>query len=396
MGLFVYTSWSAPWGIFPESPVRSRSRSLSFQWSSAPPRTCCFSSPNQLREAAAASAHRARMIIRKVDLAAAQAGIITGVLLAIARITGETAPLLFTALNNQFWSLDLNAPMASLPVGYFPDGHQPLRGMAPPGLDRRASHYHEQCLVSDSRAVVRKVANGTMELMERQTHQCREAVINRHLKFFYGDTKALKDIIFRNLPTQVTAFIGPSGCGKSTLLRVLNRMYELYPNQCAEGEVLLDGENILGPEVDLNAAAVKRWHGIPEANPFSHDDFRQHRLRYAAIRDTPARSKSKNASKIALKRAALWDEVKDKLHASGRRLSGGQQQRLCIARIGGHQPELILLDEPCSALDPISTAKIEELINELSNEYTIAIVTHNMQQAAASLIYRFHVSRRAD
>ena len=180
----------------------------------------------------------------------------------------------------------------------------------------------------------------------------------------------------------MTAFIGPSGCGKSTLLRVLNRMYDLYPNQRAEGEVLLDGENILSPKQDLNLLRAAHRHGVPEADAVPDVDLREHRLRHPALREAAARAELDGRVETALRRAALWDEVKDKLDANGLSLSGGQQQRLCIARTVAVKPEVILFDEPCSALDPISTAKIEELIDELKDDYTIVIVTHNMQQAA--------------
>jgi len=201
------------------------------------------------------------------------------------------------------------------------------------------------------------------------------------LNFFYGETKALKDI---NLPlyrAKVTAFIGPSGCGKSTLLRVLNRMYDLYPNQRAEGEVLLDGEDILSPKVDLNLLRARIGMVFQKPTPFPMSIFENIAF---GIRLYEKLAKSELADRVemSLRRAALWDEVKDKLSANGLSLSGGQQQRLCIARTVAVKPEVILFDEPCSALDPISTAKIEELMDELTADYTIAIVTHNMQQAA--------------
>ena len=203
----------------------------------------------------------------------------------------------------------------------------------------------------------------------------------RDLKFFYGDTQALKSITLPIYDRQVTAFIGPSGCGKSTLLRVLNRMYDLYPKQRAEGEVLLDGENILAPGIDLNLLRARVGMVFQKPTPFPmsiHDNIA------FGIRLYEKLPKSEMDARVeqSLKRAALWTEVKDKLNASGLGLSGGQQQRLCIARTVAVKPEVILLDEPCSALDPISTAKIEELIDELKADYTIAIVTHNMQQAA--------------
>ncbi|MCW5688315.1 MAG: phosphate ABC transporter ATP-binding protein PstB, partial [Pseudolabrys sp.] len=180
---------------------------------------------------------------------------------------------------------------------------------------------------------------------------------------------------------KVTAFIGPSGCGKSTLLRILNRMYDLYPNQRAAGEVLFDGEDILSPAQDLNLLRARIGMVFQKPTPFPMTIYENIAF---GIRLYEKLSKSELDDRVrhALVRAALWDEVKDKLNASGLSLSGGQQQRLCIARTVAVRPEVILFDEPCSALDPISTAKIEELINELKEDYTIAIVTHNMQQAA--------------
>jgi phosphate transport system ATP-binding protein len=180
---------------------------------------------------------------------------------------------------------------------------------------------------------------------------------------------------------QVTAFIGPSGCGKSTLLRALNRIYELYPNQRAEGEVWLDDVNILAPGQDLNLLRARIGMVFQKPTPFPMSIYENIAFGVRLYERLP-RDQLDQRVESALRRAALWDEVKDKLQHSGLSLSGGQQQRLCIARTIAVQPEVILLDEPCSALDPISTAKIEELIDELKADYTIAIVTHNMQQAA--------------
>ncbi|MEA2832846.1 MAG: phosphate transport system ATP-binding protein [Methylobacteriaceae bacterium] len=208
-----------------------------------------------------------------------------------------------------------------------------------------------------------------------------EKISVRNLDFFYGETQALKSISLPLYKNEVTAFIGPSGCGKSTLLRVLNRMYDLYPNQRAEGEVLLDGENILSPDQDLNLLRARVGMVFQKPTPFPmsiYDNIAFGIKLYEKVTKTELDSRVEEA----LRGAALWNEVKDKLGASGLSLSGGQQQRLCIARTVAIHPEVILLDEPCSALDPISTAKIEELIDDLSEEYTIAIVTHNMQQAA--------------
>ena len=202
-----------------------------------------------------------------------------------------------------------------------------------------------------------------------------------NLDFFYGDSKALKNINLALLDRQVTAFIGPSGCGKSTLLRVLNRMYDLYPGQRATGEVLLDGENILVPKLDLNLLRSRIGMVFQKPTPFPMSIYDNIAFGVRLYENLP-RSEMDGRVEQALTRAALWGEVKDKLNASGLSLSGGQQQRLCIARTVAIRPEVILFDEPCSALDPISTAKIEELIDELRDDYTIAIVTHNMQQAA--------------
>ncbi len=208
-----------------------------------------------------------------------------------------------------------------------------------------------------------------------------EKITIRDLNFFYGAAKALKSISLPLYVNKVTAFIGPSGCGKSTLLRVLNRMYDLYPHQYATGEVLFDGINILSPKQDLNLLRARVGMVFQKPTPFPMSIYENIAF---GIRLYERLSKSELDGRVetSLRRAALWEEVKDKLAANGQSLSGGQQQRLCIARTVAVRPEVILFDEPCSALDPISTAKIEELIDELTDDYTIAIVTHNMQQAA--------------
>jgi phosphate transport system ATP-binding protein len=201
------------------------------------------------------------------------------------------------------------------------------------------------------------------------------------LDFYYGATRALKTISLSLYENKVTAFIGPSGCGKSTLLRVLNRMYDLYPNQRAAGEVLFDGEDILSPKQDLNLLRARIGMVFQKPTPFPMSIYENIAFGIRLYERLP-KSELDGRVEHSLRRAALWEEVKDKLAASGQSLSGGQQQRLCIARTVAVKPEVILLDEPCSALDPISTAKIEELIDELKEDYTIVIVTHNMQQAA--------------
>jgi phosphate transport system ATP-binding protein len=203
----------------------------------------------------------------------------------------------------------------------------------------------------------------------------------RGLSFYYGAYQALHDITLDIGEKKVTAFIGPSGCGKSTLLRTLNRMYSLYPEQRAEGEILMDGENLLAARQDLALIRARIGMVFQKPTPFPMSIFDNvafgvklfERLGKRALEDRV---------EWALTRAALWNEVKGKLRQSGHSLSGGQQQRLCIARCIAIKPEVLLLDEPCSALDPISTARIEELIHELTSDYTVVIVTHNMQQAA--------------
>jgi phosphate transport system ATP-binding protein len=203
----------------------------------------------------------------------------------------------------------------------------------------------------------------------------------RNLDFFYGDNRALKGINL-NLPErQVTGMIGPSGCGKSTLLRVLNRMYDLYPGQRATGEILMGGENLLDASVDVNALRARIGMVFQKPTPFPMTIFDNVAFG-VKLHERLSTSAMEERVEWSLTRAALWGEVKDRLQTSAMGLSGGQQQRLCIARTIAVRPEVILLDEPTSALDPISTLKIEELIDELKHEFTIAIVTHNMQQAA--------------
>ena len=207
----------------------------------------------------------------------------------------------------------------------------------------------------------------------------------RDLSFFYGANKSLKNITLPLQEKKVTAFIGPSGCGKSTLLRAINRIFELYPNQRAEGEIVMDGENILKVK-DLNLLRARIGMVFQKPTPFPMSIYDNIAFGIKLYERIP-KSEMDGRVESALTRAALWGEVKDKLNASGLSLSGGQQQRLCIARSVATKPEVILLDEPCSALDPISTAKVEELIEELANDYTIIIVTHNMQQASRSSDY---------
>ncbi|WP_254050836.1 phosphate ABC transporter ATP-binding protein PstB [Zoogloea sp. LCSB751] len=203
----------------------------------------------------------------------------------------------------------------------------------------------------------------------------------RNLDFFYGSFQGLKHINLDIHEGMVTAFIGPSGCGKSTLLRTLNRMYDLYPGQRATGEILLNGKNVLDSGQDVNALRAKVGMVFQKPTPFPMSIYEN--IAFGVrLYESLSRADMDNRVEWALRKAALWDEVKGKLNQSGLSLSGGQQQRLCIARGVAVKPEVLLLDEPTSALDPISTAKVEELVHELKSEYTIAIVTHNMQQAA--------------
>jgi phosphate transport system ATP-binding protein len=206
-------------------------------------------------------------------------------------------------------------------------------------------------------------------------------IVTRALNFYYGELQSLRDINMSLADRSITAFIGPSGCGKSTLLRVLNRMYALYPKQRAEGEVLIGGEDILSPAIDVAQLRYRVGMVFQKPTPFPMSVYANvaFGLRLAG---GVHRAELKDRVEVALRDAAIWDEVKDKLNADGRSLSGGQQQRLCIARAIAVQPEVLLLDEPTAALDPISTLKIEETLQVLREKYCIVVVTHNLQQAA--------------
>jgi phosphate transport system ATP-binding protein len=211
-------------------------------------------------------------------------------------------------------------------------------------------------------------------------------VVIKDLHFYYRNFEALKGINIELYDRRVTAFIGPSGCGKSTLLRILNRIYDLYPGQRATGQVLIDGNDILDPRQDLNLLRTRVGMVFQKPTPFPMSIYDNIGFGIRLYEKLSAQELDTRVEQ-ALRRAALWDEVKDKLKQSGLSLSGGQQQRLCIARAIAVKPEILLLDEPCSALDPLSTQRVEELIAELKSDYTIAMVTHNMQQAARSSDY---------
>jgi len=218
-------------------------------------------------------------------------------------------------------------------------------------------------------------------VMNEPTTTLEAQMVFKNLDFYYGKFQALKAISLEIYKRHVTAFIGPSGCGKSTLLRTMNRMYDLYPEQRASGELLLDGQNILDRKVDTNALRAKVGMVFQKPTPFPMSIYEN--IAFGVrLNERLSMYEMEERVEWALKKAALWNETKDKLKQSGMSLSGGQQQRLCIARGIAVKPEVLLLDEPTSALDPISTMSIEELISELKADFTIAIVTHNMQQAA--------------
>jgi phosphate transport system ATP-binding protein len=220
-----------------------------------------------------------------------------------------------------------------------------------------------------------------MDAKVQNTTPVQSKLSVRNLNFFYGKFHALKNVNMELPENKVTAFIGPSGCGKSTLLRVFNRMIELYPEQRAEGSILLDGQDILTSKEDVSLIRARVGMVFQKPTPFPMSIYENIAFGVRLF-ETLSRVEMDERVEWALKKAALWNEVKDKLNQSGSGLSGGQQQRLCIARGIAIKPEVLLLDEPCSALDPISTGKIEELIHELKDDYTVLIVTHNMQQAA--------------
>ena len=232
-------------------------------------------------------------------------------------------------------------------------------------------------------SVTQQEASGSMSTMHARSNAAIAAprLAIKNLDFFYGTNKALKGINLDLPEKQVTGMIGPSGCGKSTLLRCLNRMYDLYPGQRAEGEVMMDGQNIIAADVDLNDLRSRIGMVFQKPTPFPMSIYDN--IAFGVrLHEKLTRSQMDERVEWSLTRAALWTEVKDRLTSSATGMSGGQQQRLCIARTIATRPEVILLDEPTSALDPISTLKVEELIDELKSEFTIAIVTHNMQQAA--------------
>ena len=377
--------------------------------------------PASLREAAVALGAPMWKVILMVTLKAVRGGVITGILLAVARMSGETAPLLFTALNNQFWSANMDAPMANLPVVIFQFAMSPFEDWKSLAwaaallitltvlviniLARTVFRQSQSVPARRTRhamGIPRETAMNFEAVATRPEAACGESARRRRrryraarLDFYYGKFQALKDIELDVAERRVTAFIGPSGCGKSTLLRTLNRMYSLYPGQRATGEIIFNGQNILDPGIDLNMLRAKVGMVFQKPTPFPMSIYDNIAFGVSLYENLSQRDMDERVE-WALTKAAMWGEAKDKLKQSGMALSGGQQQRLCIARAVAVRPEVLLLDEPTSALDPISTAKIEELITELKEDYTIAIVTHNMQQAARVSDYTgVHVPGRA-
>lgn len=249
-------------------------------------------------------------------------------------------------------------------------------------MDRTADRTNGKNVpVENEMAIAMMTQPRAADVSDTKTEEVKKSIEIKNLNFYYGDFQGLKNVDLTIHEKKVTAFIGPSGCGKSTLLRTMNRMYDLYPKQRAEGEILFKGKNILDSDVDVNMLRARVGMVFQKPTPFPMTIYENIAFGVRLYEDL-SRVEMEERVEWALNKAALWGEVKDKLHKSGQSLSGGQQQRLCIARCVAVKPEVLLLDEPTSALDPISTAKVEELIAELKDEYTIAIVTHNMQQGA--------------
>ena len=378
--------------------------------------------PVHLREAGLALGAPRWRVIGDIVISSSIAGIVTGIMVALARVAGETAPLLFTAFGNRFWHSSLMQPIAALPlqifsyaISPFDDWHRQAwagalvligivfmmnlsanyfvfrrnRFLLGKNSGKTAGNDH-----SERKSTRNSIASPSIpEKLEKFSLNKRinvhpQSLDNlpvqisvKNLNFYYGRQQVLKDVSMNIPGRRVTALIGPSGCGISTLLRTFNRMNDLIPSSRMEGEVLIDGKNIYDKTTDVVALRQKVGMVFQKFTPFPKSiyDNVSYGLKIIGIKD---KSLLNEMVEKSLRRAALWDEVKDYLGKSALALSGGQQQRLCIARALAVGPEILLMDEPCSALDPAATAKIEELIFELKDDYTIVIVTHNMQQAA--------------
>ena len=345
--------------------------------------------PNELREASYALGVPKWVTVVRIVLPTAFSGIITGVLLGMARIMGETAPLLILGPYTKNIATNLFAgPMPTLPTMINQDRVEL-------GFDAAVERMWAAALTLIlivlllnlvGRLVARlSTGSGTLTRIphrDKERHLMAKRIDVKDLNVYYGDFKAVEGVSMTVEPRSVTAFIGPSGCGKSTFLRTLNRMHEVIPGGRVEGKVMLDDEDLYAAAVD--PVSVRRTVGMvfQRPNPFPtmsiYDNVRRG-LRLNGVKNKKALAE---AVETSLRGANLWNEVKDRLNKPGAGLSGGQQQRLCIARAIAVEPQVLLMDEPCSALDPISTLAIEDLISELKADYTIVIVTHNMQQAA--------------
>ena len=361
-----------------------------------------------------------------VFIPTALSGIITGILLAVSRAIGETAPLIFTALGNNFFTLDMNEPVQAMPLliyrnalnSAFPAARDRAMGTAlvlvlmvlgvqsPGPLDRPARPSSGSAMTASlpagpdprgaadmTTAPVRLqpppmepeavVSTPSRSLDAEVSAPADVAVELAGVSAYYGPRRVVREISLPVRSNAITAIIGPSGCGKSTLLRCINRMHELTPGAHVEGRVEYHGIDLYAPDID--PVAVRRTIGMvfQQPNPFPTMSIQDNVAAPARFNGLVSGKTAENELvERCLRQAALWDEVKDKLRAGGTSLSGGQQQRLCIARALALEPDVLLMDEPCSALDPIATLQVENLMVELKHDYTIVIVTHNMQQAS--------------
>ena len=357
--------------------------------------------PNELREASYALGVPKWKTIMKVVLPTAFSGIITGILLGLARVMGETAPLIILGPYTKVIASDLfGGLMATLPTMINNDRGENLAAGRRPGLGRRPHPHPAHLRAQPAGPVHRPLQQGqglttgatrrtrtatrptASEKRQKATDTMAKRIDVKDLDIYYGDFKAVEGVTMTVEPRSVTSFIGPSGCGKSTVLRTLNRMHEVIPGARVEGSVMLDDQDLYASSMD--PVAVRRTVGMvfQRPNPFPTMSIRDNVAAGLKLNGMKGKKELDEVVERSLKSANLWNEVKDRLDKPGAGLSGGQQQRLCIARAIAVSPQVLLMDEPCSALDPISTLAIEDLINELKSNYTIVIVTHNMQQAA--------------
>ena len=370
--------------------------------------------PNGYREAALALGISRWKVVVRIVMKTAFKGIVTGVLLAAARIAGETAPLLFTAFGNQFWTHNLRDPIDALPLRIFNYAMSPyddwirqawagalvlillvlVINISVRILTRGKSHptrqMNQYSAISMDRIVPSPATpalavvpdSSATERSESQTRPSETAVDVRHLSVWFGNQRVLHNVSLQ-VPTQaVTAIIGPSGCGKSTFLRSLNRLHDLVPSARVAGHIDLFGEDLYARHVDPTLVRRRVGMVFQKSNPFPTMSIAENVTVGLRLNGLRRRQVLQERLEESLHMAALWDEVKDRLDAPAVSLSGGQQQRLCIARALAVRPDVLLMDEPASALDPIATSRIEDLILELKKDFTIVIVTHNMQQAA--------------